>query len=353
MKPNELFSQALFLFLLIHISARVIAAPYSAPENTASLFQSDEPLSLTLTMDVRKVLKDVGDDQNQYPAQISYTSADGDTVVVPLRIRTRGHFRKDPMNCDFPPLRLNFSAQTSDNSIFQGQDKLKLVTHCRSRGGQYEQNVLEEYLAYRLYNLFTEESYRVRLVTLTCADSKGKKDTLQKMAFLIEPADQMASRNKCGGIKVKNVQQEQCDPRKTTMLSIFQYMIGNTDWSVPVPHNIDLIQEQPGVAPVAVPYDFDWCGLVDAPYAVPAVNFGSDDVKTRIFRGCCRSENDFELAFRKFRDKKDDIFKTIKTVPNFNDREQEKAMRYIEQFYNIIDDPKSVKNEIYNKCRTE
>ena len=257
------------------------------------------------------------------------------------------------MNCDFPPLRLNFAKNTTQNSIFKGQDKIKLVTHCRTRGDQYEQNVLKEYLAYRLYNLFTEESYRVRLAEIRYADSGGKRDTIYKMGFLIEPAEQLASRNNKGYIEIKNVKQEHCDRDKMTMLSVFQYMIGNTDWSVPALHNIDLIQSEPSDNPVAVPFDFDWCGLVNAPYAVPSENLNIDNVRTRLFRGYCRSEEEFEAVFREFRSKEKEIYATFESVPGLNERELEKTIRYIDRFFNILSNPNLVRNEFYNKCRTE
>jgi hypothetical protein len=297
-------------------------------------------------------LKDIGDERDQHEAEISYISPENGLVVIPLKIRSRGHFRRDPMNCDFPPLRLNFSDSLVENTLFEGQDKLKLVTHCRSRGAQYEQNILKEYLVYRLYNLFTEESYRVRLVDLSYADSRGKRDTVHKMGFLLEPTKHLASRNNKIVCKVKNVQQSQCDPLSSTRLSVFQYMVGNTDWSVPVPHNIDLIQEKPGSVPVAVPYDFDWCGLVDAPYAVPAENLGIDDVKTRVYRGVCRDRDEFELAFQEFQEKKSEIFQLIETLPHLSDKEKTRVQRYIEQFYATLDNPRLVQKEIINACRT-
>jgi hypothetical protein len=254
------------------------------------------------------------------------------------------------MNCDFPPLRLNFPIIESMNTVFKGQDKLKLVTHCRSKGTPYEQNVLKEYLVYKLYNLFTDESYRVRLVEMSYADSRAKRDTINKMGFLLEPTEQMTLRNNKTLVEIKNVQQGQCDPKTTTRLSVFQYMIGNTDWSVPVPHNIDLIQEKPEAAPVAVPFDFDWCGLVDAPYAVPAENLGISDVKTRIFRGLCRENHDYEVVFQEFRSKKEEIFQTIESIP-FNENEKKNIQRYIEEFYSMIDNPKLIQNKFSNDCR--
>jgi len=112
-----------------------------------SLFQSDEPLHLTLTIDMKSVFSN-REAEDSHPAEISYTHAEGNIITLPIKINVRGDFRKDSINCDFPPLRLNFSNTTVLNTIFEGQDKIKLVTHCRTRPGRYEQNVLKEYLAY-------------------------------------------------------------------------------------------------------------------------------------------------------------------------------------------------------------
>jgi hypothetical protein len=189
-------------------------------------------------------------------------------------------------------------------------------------------------------------------VELSYADSRAKRDTVNKMGFFLEPTKHMASRNQKNICEVKNVQQNQCDPQASTRLSIFQYMIGNTDWSVPVPHNIDLLQEEPGSVPIAVPYDFDWCGLVDAPYAIPAENLGIDDVKTRVYRGVCREKDEFESVFQEFQDKKTEIFQLIESLPHFSAKEKNIVSSYIEQFYATLDDPRLVQKEIINACRT-
>jgi hypothetical protein len=352
MKPLNLLFRV-FLFTTLFFAWSETALPQSLPDSISPLFQTNKLLNLTLTLDLRRVLKDVGDERVEHPALISYVTRESDTVETAIMVRTRGHFRRDPMNCNFPPLRLNFPGDSIDKGVFRGQNKLKLVTHCMSRGKQHEQNILKEYLAYRLYNLFTEESYRVRLVDITYADSRGKKDTVHRMGFLIEPTGHMARRNQCQRIETRNVQQEQCDRLKSTRMAVFQYMIGNTDWSVPVPHNIVLLREQPGIAPVAVPYDFDWCGLVDAPYAVPAENLGIRDVKIRVFRGFCRSEEEFEQVFQEFRAKKPEILSTIESIPGMDEHEKKKVNRYIEQFYSTLQSPLATRNEFMNNCRTE
>lgn len=353
MKPKKLFPRVIVLCLVSFVIVNGPAVSQISTGSSTSLFQSHDLLSLTLSMDMRTVLRDRGDERDQHQASIYYLSTDGDTVVVPLRVRTRGYFRRDPINCNFPPLRLNFAKETSMNTIFQGQNKLKLVTHCRSRGDQYEQNILKEYLAYRLYNLFTEESYRVRLLKLSYADSEGKKDTLIKMGFFIESTEQMTLRNLCQEVEIKNVRQEHCDLEKITVLSVFQYMIGNTDWSVPVFHNIDLIQKQASDPPVPVPFDFDWCGLVNASYTVPSEALDIDNVRTRLYRGFCRTETEFEQALQEFRDREEEIYSIIDSIPHLAERERDETMRYMQQFFKIINNPKMVRKEFFDNCRTE
>ena len=317
----------------------------------SSLFQSEEPLYLTLSMDIKSVFQD-REEEPSHPAEISYTDEEGNKTTIPIKINVRGNFRKDRNNCDFPPVRLNFSDSTSGNTIFDGQDKLKVVTHCRSRPDMYEQSVLKEYLAYKLYNLLAQESYLVRLVNMTYADIKGNNDTLRKMAFFIEPTGQMASRNGCERMEVSNIHQTRTNQHKTSVMALFQYMIGNTDWSVWVQHNIVLLQDGKSIEPIAVPYDFDWSGLVNPPYAVPAEFLPIESVKTRLYRGFCKPEADLELALDEFRQRKEEIYHTCNSIPFFSEKELKKTLKYMDEFFKIIENPKAVRAKIYATCRT-
>ena len=345
----------LLLVLIIPIKSYILLDAQdirpSAGEPPTSLFQSDEPLYLTLTMDIKSVFSN-REAEESHPAEISYIDTEGNKITIPMKINVRGHFRRESNNCDFPPLRLNFSDPTVINTIFDGQDKIKLVSHCRSRLDLYEQNVLKEYLAYKLYNLFAEESYFVRLVHMTYADVKGKLDTLNKMAFLLEPTKQMAHRNGYEKLEVSNIHQTKTNRHKTTVMAIFQYMIGNTDWSVFVLHNIILLKEDTSVVPIVVPYDFDWCGLVNPPYAVPPEFLPIETVRTRLYRGFCRTDAELQLALKEFRQCKDEIYQTCNSVPFLSEKELKKVLKYIDDFFKIIENPKKVELEFHSKCRT-
>jgi hypothetical protein len=316
------------------------------------LFQSDEPLYLTLSMDVRTVIRDIEEEGN-HPAELSYTDQNGNEIKIPIKIKVRGNFRKDPAHCDFPPLRINFSSTTVKNTIFEGQDKIKLVTHCRSRKDLYEQNVLKEYLAYKLYNLFTPESFGVRLALITYADTEGRQDTLKKMAFLLEPEQQMARRNGCEILEVKGVRQDRTERNKTTMMAVFQYLIGNTDWSVWALHNVVLLKSSPRALPIVVPYDFDWCGLVQAPYALPSEHLPIESVRDRLFRGFCRPDAELQPLLDEFRQRREVIYQTCSGVPYLTEKELRKTIKYMDQFYKTLDNPKAVEIEFHRNCRNK
>ena len=316
----------------------------------APLFLSDEPLYLTLSMDIRTVIRDI-EEEGSHPAELSYKDQDGVDIKLPLKVKVRGNFRKDPTHCNFPPLRFNFSSSTVKNTVFEGQDKVKLVTHCRSRKDLYEQNVLKEYLAYKLYNLFSEESYGVRLVHLTYADTKGKVDTLKKMAFLLEPNEQLERRSGCEIFKVERVPLNRTHKEKTIKMSVFQYLIGNTDWSVWALHNVLLLKENQTALPIVVPYDFDWCGLVNAPYARPAEHLPISSVRQRLYRGYCRPDADLQPVLDEFRLHRDKIYQTCQDIPFLTQKELGQIIKYIDQFYKILDNPRAIEVEFHRNCR--
>jgi hypothetical protein len=357
MRPIErknLLLPLLLLLILLIVPSILLDAQVLQPgkgEPPKSLFLSDEPFYLTLGMDVKSVFS-TRETEESHPATISYTDTEGNNISLPMKINVRGNFRKDRANCDFPPLRLDFSDTIVKNTIFEGQDKIKLVTHCRSKLDLYEQNVLKEYLAYKLYNLFAKESYLVRLVHMSYADVIGKLDTINKMAFLLEPTNQMAERNGCERLKTSNIHQTRTNQYKTMVMAIFQYMIGNTDWSVWAEHNTILLKEDTSVVPIVVPYDFDWSGLVNSPYAAPAEFLPIQTVTTRLYRGFCRTDVELQPALDEFRQRKDEIYRTCQSVPFLSEKELKKVLKYIDDFFEIIENPKKVEIEFHHKCRT-
>ena len=312
------------------------------------LFGPDEPLALTLTTNLKAVMKDRGSQSPYHAAVLSYAGADGVPVSLDIRVKTRGLFRLKPTTCQFAPLMLHFAKKRAAQTIFAGQEKLKLVTHCQNRD-DYEQYVVEEYLIYRVYNLLTERSLRVRLTRMTYVDSTGKEAPLTRHGFLLEDDRELAARNRAVLVQQKGLLQEDIDHETMGLVAVFQYMIGNTDWSVWGLHNIKLLEDSAGVMR-PVPYDFDWSGVIAPPYARPDARLPIESVRQRLFRGACRSPEEFAAQFDKFQAKKDAIYALYRNEPALSPKRAEQSLRYYDDFYKTIGNQGRIKYEFLRAC---
>ncbi len=315
-----------------------------------NLFATDDLLELSIKMDIKGVAKDVAEKREYHKAVLSYKN-NGSEKEVPILIKTRGHFRRQRTVCKFPPLRIKFAKEDVQGTLFEGQKKLKLVTHC-GKNDTYERNLLKEYLIYKMYNIITDQSYKARLVRVKYIDTKGKVEEMTKYSFFIEDTQHMAER--IGGkiLNARNVHDDKTDFDKMTILAVFQFMIANTDWSVATLHNIRLVTVDPWQPPIAVAYDFDWAGFVNAPYAKPAKHLPIEDVTERIFRGYYRTPEQLNQAFEVFRNAKGEIMHLLTNFPFLDEKYTKKNIRFIEEFYDIINNPKSVKREFIENCRS-
>lgn len=227
------------------------------------LFQSEEVLQLSLTADWGAVQVDRGSNPKYHAATITFTSSSGEESTAELKVKARGNFRKDPFLCGFPPLRVNFDKDDDLPEPFTGQNKLKMVTHCAD-----DEYILREYHIYRMYQIFSDYSFLVRLAKIDYVDSKGELPTSTHYAFFIEDEDDMASR--LGAVAIDEdilVEAEDVTEEDLLRVHMFQYMIANLDFVVSDRQNVKIITNpEMGGRPLVVPYDFDWSGLVDASY---------------------------------------------------------------------------------------
>ncbi len=320
---------------------------YKAP----NLFESDDLLELSITTDLKSLLRDIGEKNKYHKGRLSYFV--GDTIVsMIVELKTRGNFRKDRSICNFPPLRIKFNSAESSYTIFHKQKKLKMVTHCQNRNPRFEQMLIQEYLIYKAYNIFTPESFKVRLAKITYKDSKNSVKPVTKLTFFIEDFEKMAERNGKIPRYDKKIHQDHTLINKITKLAVFQYMIGNTDWGVPTLHNIKLISKTPKSRTSCVPYDFDWASLVNAPYAIPNEKLNIESIHERLYRGYKRSAKDLEYIFREFRMKKENLYKLYQNCSYLSEKELERSLNYFDEFYKLIDDQKQINREFIDKART-
>jgi hypothetical protein len=313
----------------------------------AELFKSEEILDLKLSGDTKTLFNNRTENGTYHSMTISYTDEQGQEVAIPLKVKTRGHFRLMSGNCFYPPLRLNFARKkTPEGSLFAGQDKLKLVTPCRG-----EEFVVQEYLVYKLYNLITEKSFKARLVRVVYEDTKRTKLTDPLYGIILEDQDQMAARNNTKIVKVNGIRPNKTAPEYFLPVAVFEYMIGNTDWSTQYRHNIKILRDDSNAMLIPVPYDFDHAGIVQTPYAKPSPALKLSSVRQRRYRGYCVEDMSvFEPVIARFNELKEAFYKVYSDCPMLKERYVRQTLRYLDDFYETINDPKEMEKAFSYPC---
>lgn len=310
------------------------------------LYDSEEVIEIRLEGDIETLLDDRGDDPAYHMLTLHAENSDVDESLD-LRVRVRGNFRRLKKNCDTPPLKFNFKDhEVSENSIFFGQPELKLVVPC-----QGEQYVVREYLAYKIYNLFTDQSFRVRMASLTFDDTESGETSNPRHAFLIEDKEVMASRNNASLVERLNYRPEVVEREAFHRMSVFAYMIGNTDWSIQYLHNIELMFSNDENIFIAVPYDFDLVGFVSSPYARPEPALRLRSVRERVYRGYCLEDlSVLTDTFTQFQEHKSDIYEMITENELVDEDFISFATEYLDEFYETLNDEKDMKDAFSYPC---
>lgn len=311
------------------------------------LFQEERPLELTLESDFKKFIREKGKSKYQ-DALLHYPIVDSVTIKRIVRIMPRGEFRKN--YCSPPPVKLNFKHTKLYVNSIQQLEKMKMVSRCKNSRSD-EEYVLKELLTYKLYNLFTDFSFRARLLKIKFIDTGWKKLKVRdSYGFLIEEADDLAKRNNVTLIKVKTATYKDVNDLTMARFALFQYMIGNTDWSITGTHNVKLLKKNDFLKPKvdAVPYDFDYSGFVNAHYAIPSEEFGIEHVRQRLFRCQCYSEGVFKKAIASFLTKKDEVYSTINDFPYLSPNVKKDLTSFIGEFYSQIESKNAVEYFLRN-----
>ena len=321
---------------------------------SAPLFQSHEPIRMTLRTDI-EWLRDERSDSIEVEGTLTFMD-NGVEVVKPVDTRARGERRRDKAVCNFPPLRLDFPTGQMEGTVFEGQDKLKLVTPCNDRRDSYQNYVFDEYLIYRVLNIVTPESFRVRLVEITYEDIEGDYDTRTKFGFLIEDEEVMAERNRATFEDVSQFHPARADSEFSVLVAVFNYMIANTDWSPVYFHNFKLIRTE-DARYLTIPYDFDITGVVNPRYAVVDPSTGLQRVTQRIFRGFCRDELVFPDGVARFAETRGEITALYEDFAalgweHFDEDDAKDALEFYEDFYEVVDSEEEFEDEIVDDCRS-
>jgi hypothetical protein len=335
-------------YLLLFIGITTSAAAQSSKKiNDVAFFATDSTLHVTIITDVQRILNGKLKDGEKLPAIFVSKAGQDREIMERITLETRGNFRK--RYCHIPPLKVNFKGEEASSLSSLGS--LKLVNSCKS-GELYKEYLLKEYLIYKMYNLLTEKSFRVRLLKVLIRDSIGKK-SIEEYAFLMEDVKDMAQRNDCVERKRRVRHTELTDREQMTKVAMFEYMIANLDWSVPVKHNIRLIvsKADTNAIPYPVPYDFDHSGFVFADYAVPPPEVNIESVRERNYRGFTRNMEEVQLAASEFLKQKEAIYRLIKEFEPLSLKARLEAIDFLDEFFKSLSMPNELKLQFILNAR--
>ena len=331
--------------------ALAMAAPAPAQQAAKPLFAAMDPIHIVIQAPLSTITRN-----RQSQDVIAGTLTDPSGQSLPISLALRGITRRTSEVCDFPPLRVDFTAPPPATSLFAGQKKLKLVTHCRN-APSFQQYLLLEYAAYRMFNLLTPDSFRARLATIDYRDASGRP-IVSRVGYFLEDLSDVAHRN---GLKVvhagERIPVSYLASPDAARYALFQHMLGNHDWSMRVGppgkdccHNAELIGLAAPGAAIPVPYDFDFSGYVNAPYATPPAELDIGDVRQRLYRGYCMHNANVVAAAREMRALHPQIIGVLAQVPGLEPATQQRATAYLEKFFADIGSDADVGAKVTNRC---
>jgi len=315
---------------------------------SAPFYAAAQPLEIKLTTNLHRIRGDKADKAPWRSATVTYADGTGRQVSIPTQVRTRGIWRLK--NCEFPPLRLNFKAESTKGTLLRGIDKPKLVSFCQDND-DYERFITQEMQLYRIFGLLTPASHRARLLRMSYADSASGKVQATRMAILLEEPEVVAARLGGSLVDIQGAVPRDLVTYQDALAAVFQYLIGNTDWSTYALHNMELVQQEGGDH-LPIPYDFDFSGAIDAPYATVDPKLPVQHVRQRLFRGYCHEPEDFAKVFSVFNEKKSAIYALYsdsigRRLPK---RTVDETLKYFDDFYETINNPKRARREIFDAC---
>lgn len=347
-------SRAVWIVLLAGILPATLPAQDAPrdPKEPERLFRDRTPLTLELRAPFPELFKD-RDTLKAKPVEgvIRFTDERKGPTEIPVVLETRGHFRLRNTTCSFTPLKVRFDKEKAKGTVFANQGNIKLATHCQN-GPRFEQNLLVEELTYRIYNQLTPWSHRTRLAKISYVPTPDTTKAVTRYGFFLEDDEEMAKRNAGKLLMQTGGNMSDMDPTLMNTVSVFQYFIGNTDWSVFAIHNIRLVEAgHPEGYYYPIAYDFDFSGLVSAPYAMPDGRLPIKSVRDRLYRGPCKKIEELLPIVERFKGIKDTVYAMIRSQPGLDPKRASEAIDYLEGFYDRVKNPKDFDDALGYACR--
>lgn len=349
---NRFLILSILILLVQHAAAQTFAEDSYILDTISvydDFFEKEEPITLTIKFDI-KAYQRTRNSEEYHKAELIYQFDDSTSLIHPVKLKTRGEYRKK--FCTLPPFWLNIKRAGIPSNELDGIKKVKIVTHCKNTD-KFEDYLLKEYLVYKMYNLITPYSFRVRLIRIIYIDTGRENRITENWAFAIEPEKLLAKRLDARIIENDKLAMATVNSDVMNGLAMFQYMIGNADYSITGRHNIKIIRLQ-GKGPVGnipIPYDFDYTGFVNTSYAIPGENLGLKNVRERYFLGPCRDVSVYLEVIEELKAHEKELINLLEQCEYISSRQKIYAVKYIDSYYSEAESSKFIEWNILGTCR--
>lgn len=324
-----------------------------AAAGSVPLFEGSEPVELTLEFPIGE-LRSQRDPVEPYemPGKAIWQGQE-----IELAVKARGHNRRRKSSCSFPPYWINFKRKQTAGTVFNGINKIKVVSHCREGWGSFEPFIMREYLTYQTYRLITDDSFRVRLARIHYTDTEGEEKPRTATAFFIEPIDVLEDRLQAKECKDRYISPSRYDPKALALAEFFQFFIANSDFSYFASdseccHNGKALAPKDGSGFIPIPYDYDMAGIVNAPYAYVMPGLPVDSVTERYYRGTRKSPELFQATIDHYLARKEEIMALWSETELLPPRYRKHSVKFVADFFDILENPARLEEEIIRRTRS-
>ena len=320
------------------------------------LFLANTPLDITFEAPFAQIDRERGKEA-KYDGVMRYIDADGLEVRFDIGLEVRGNWRLQKRNCRYSQLWIDLKRGQTPNTLFAEQNRLKLVVQCR-RQDKYRDYLAKEQQLYETFANLSDIHFGTRLVNATYVDSEDPDDSRTHLAFFIEHQRRLRDRFEMEEVEQNSIPYSDLDPLQSSLVGLFMYQIGNTDFSIIAAaegdeccHNAKLLVNETGRY-FPIPYDFDSSGFVDANYAAPpGPSVGNSNNRSRMYRGFCIEPEQLNAAVARITAERDNTYAIVSDTSHVSDRTANRSIRYLDDFYEVMNDQRRFQREIIENCR--
>ena len=317
-----------FLFVFLQYPVFVASQPTASIPTIFERLTLVEGGKMTLEMDITTLVENRKADI-YLPAML--TTEDGTTYKID--VKPRGKYRRKVS--EIPPLKLKFKKKLLVASGLDTLNEIKLVLPTIDNA-QGDELIVKEYLAYRMFEKMTSASVRARLIRLTIRDTHVEKSKRSMLAILVEDEEETVARLHGKLVEQYGLPADSMLMDQAGLVAMFEYMVGNTDWDISMMRNVRLIQAGESGKVGVVPYDFDFSGLVSAPYASPSSESGLRTVRDRFLMANGIEPESLKRAVKILRSCRKDFYEMCRTR-HLSKVAAADMIAYLETFYNAVE----------------